>query len=132
MKTMRRCLLLYSLAGCWVMMALPPNVAAGGEDDSIFSPTAALRGERKVLSAEPLVPPPEVDSKKTPEVRCKYLITVADDFVVEVYHNGKPVPDTERELLVERFGATAEKVQVAIRTGDWLVFHVVQNRLRWG
>jgi hypothetical protein len=35
----------------------------------------------------------------------QYLYTVADDFIVEVYHNGERVP------------------------GDWLVFNVVNNRL---
>jgi hypothetical protein len=132
MMTMRRSLLLFSLAGCWAMVAPPLRVAAEEQDDAIFSPIAALRVQEKVLPVEALKPPPEAEPKRAPEVRCEYLITVADDFVVEVYHNGKPVPDTQRELLVERFGATAEKVQVAVRTGDWLVFHVVQNRLRWG
>nr|MBA3312116.1 hypothetical protein [Planctomycetaceae bacterium] len=56
----------------------------------------------------------------------------ADDFVVDVYHNGVKVPDEKRHLLEERFGATAERVDVEVRRGDWLVFHVVNNRLRWG
>ena len=65
-------------------------------------------------------------------VRARYLVTVADDFVVDVYHNGVKVPDAKRQLLEERFGATAERVEVEVRKGDWLVFHVVNNRLRWG
>src|SRR3954466_4145755 len=60
-----------------------------------------------------------------------YLITVADDFIVEVYHNGQRVPDSARELILERFGATGEKIKVPVKRGDWLVFHVVANRLRW-
>jgi hypothetical protein len=60
------------------------------------------------------------------------LFTVADDFVVEVYHNGLKVPDESRTLLVEKFGATAEKIDVEVREGDWLVFNVVNNRFRWG
>lgn len=64
-------------------------------------------------------------------VLCPYLITMADDFVVEAYQNGAPIPDDRRELLVECFGASGEKMNVSVRPGDWLVFHVVQNRLRW-
>ncbi len=60
-----------------------------------------------------------------------YLVTIADDFVVDVYHNGVPVPDAQRELILERFGACGEKINVEVKPGDWLVFHVVQNRMRW-
>ena len=59
-------------------------------------------------------------------------MTAADDFIVDVYHNGRPVPDARRELLVERFGATVEKINIEVRQGDWLVFNVVNNRIRWG
>jgi len=76
------------------------------------------------------------DAKETssPEsaIRGRYLITVADDFIVDVYHNGVKVPDGRRELLEERFGATVERINVEVHKGDWLVFHVVNNRLRWG
>lgn len=65
-------------------------------------------------------------------VRAHYVVTVADDFVVEVYHNGIKVADERRHLLEERFGATVERIDVEVRKGDWLVFHVVNNRLRWG
>ena len=60
------------------------------------------------------------------------LFTVADDFIVDVYHNGVKVPETKRTLLVERFGATAERIDIEVRRGDWLVFNVVNNRMRWG
>ena len=50
--------------------------------------------------------------------------------MIDVYHNGKPVPDDRRELLLDRFGASAEKVNVKVVEGDWLVFHVAHNRLR--
>ena len=63
--------------------------------------------------------------------KANYLITVADDFVVEIYKNGERVPEAQRTLILERFGATAEKVSVAVRSGDWLVFQVVHDRLRW-
>jgi hypothetical protein len=60
------------------------------------------------------------------------LVFVADDFVVDLYHNGVKVPDERRTLLEEVFGATVERVDVEVREGDWLVFNVVNNRLRWG
>jgi hypothetical protein len=83
----------------------------------------ALRG--------PLAPPLS-SAEDTASLRARYLITVADDFIVDVYLNGKAVPDSKRSLLQERFGATAERIDVAVKKGDWLVFHVVNDRLRWG
>lgn len=65
-------------------------------------------------------------------VQARHLITVANDYIVEVYKNGKRIPDAKRELLEERFGATAERIAVDVRKGDWLVFQVVHNRIRWG
>ena len=66
------------------------------------------------------------------QIMARHLFTVADDFVVDVYHNGIKVPDDKRTLLVEKFGATAERVDVEVKKGDWLVFNVVNNRFRWG
>ena len=60
------------------------------------------------------------------------LFTVADDFIVDVYHNGVKVPDEKRTLMHEVFGATAERIDIEVREGDWVVFNVVNNRLRWG
>lgn len=65
-------------------------------------------------------------------VRAESLITAADDFIVDVYHKGIPVPDSDRQVLLERFGATVERIAVQARQGDWLAFHVVNDRLRWG
>src|SRR5881409_3767995 len=62
----------------------------------------------------------------------QYLYTVADDFIVDVYYNGERVPDARRNMLLERFGATVERIDVPVRKGDWLVFNVVNNRMRWG
>ncbi len=59
------------------------------------------------------------------------LFTVADDFIIDIYINGMKVPDSKRTLLVERFGATAERIDIEVRKGDRLVFNVVNNRLRW-
>ncbi len=60
------------------------------------------------------------------------LYTVADDFIIDVFHNGVKVPDAKRTLLEEQFGATAERMDVELKKGDWLVFNVVNNRMRWG
>jgi outer membrane protein assembly factor BamB len=67
-----------------------------------------------------------------PRLRATKIYVVADDFVVNVWHNGKPVPLPRRHLLEEIHGAMTEVIDVDVRDGDWLVFHVVANRLRWG
>jgi hypothetical protein len=66
------------------------------------------------------------------KVMATQLFTVTDDFIVDVYRNGVKVPDSKRILLNEVFGATVERIDIEIREGDWLVFNVVNNRLRWG
>jgi outer membrane protein assembly factor BamB len=60
------------------------------------------------------------------------MTVVADDFVVNVWKNGEKVPDRNRVLLLEIHGASTECVHTDLRPGDWVVFHVVANRLRWG
>ena len=71
-------------------------------------------------------------SKQGDKALAQYLYTVADDFIVEVYCNGERVPDSRRKSLLDRFGASAERIDVPVEPGDWLVFNVVNNRLRWG
>jgi len=66
------------------------------------------------------------------EAIAKSVTIVAKDFVIEAYHNGVRVPDAQREMLEERFGSMVERVHITVRTGDWLVFHVVNNRIRHG
>lgn len=78
------------------------------------------------------VPSHALSKPKSADVRAHYLYTVADDFIVDVYYNGERVPDDRRSLLLERFGATGEKINMPVNKGDWLVFNVVNNRLRWG
>jgi hypothetical protein len=58
------------------------------------------------------------------------LWIVADAFVVDVYHNGVAVPDAQRKIVKDVYGSCVEKVDAEVRAGDWLVFHVVTNRLR--
>lgn len=72
--------------------------------------------------------PPQVAQRGS--VIAKHLAIVAKDFVLDVYHNGKRVPDEQRQFLLDRFGAGAERVNLEVRKGDWLVFHVAHNRLR--
>ena len=59
------------------------------------------------------------------------IYVVADDFVTDIHHNGKPVPDAQRKLRAEIYGAQVERVALDLRPGDWVVFNVVNNRLRW-
>ncbi len=76
--------------------------------------------------------PPLTTTDPPPAPLARQLIVTADDFVVDVYYNGARLPDSERTLLAEIHGATVERMNVEVRPGDWLVFHVVNNRLRWG
>jgi hypothetical protein len=59
------------------------------------------------------------------------LLLVADDFVVEVYVNGRPVPSESRKLQADIYGAQIERVEVDLHDGDWIVFNVACNQLRW-
>lgn len=70
--------------------------------------------------------------RAVPVLRATRLITVANDFIVDVYRNGVKVPDAKRKLLEEHHGATAEQIDLEVRPGDSLVFEVAHNRLRWG
>ena len=66
-----------------------------------------------------------------PPILATAIYAAVDDFIVDVYHNGEKVADEKRKLVNEVFGATAEKIDLTIKEGDWLVFNVVNNRLRW-
>ena len=72
--------------------------------------------------------PPGVSAGK---LRAKWIAWCADDFVVDLWHNGRVVPVAQRSLIHEIYGATVERAEVALKAGDWLVFHVVHNRMRW-
>ncbi len=95
----------------------------------------ALRASQMPISPapSPLSPIQEpLKRKESSDLRAKYLITAADDFIVDVYLNGRCVPASKREMLNEIFGATVERINVEVKRGDWIVFNVVNNRLRWG
>ena len=38
--------------------------------------------------------------------------------------------DADRKLLLDRFGASVERIGINVSVGDWLVYHVAHNRLR--
>ena len=94
------------------------------------------RGRDDVLIASGWFPPPPMTIRDARYVRMpldpvrhgeggtaawpgdrRPLFTVADDFVVDVYHNGVKVPDAKRTLLHEVFGATAERIDIEVRRG---------------
>ncbi|MDF1753644.1 MAG: hypothetical protein P1U89_12770 [Verrucomicrobiales bacterium] len=72
----------------------------------------------------------QVKKVEDQSLRARWLTVVAKDFVIETYKNGKRIPDSDRKLLLDRFGATAEQINTELKAGDWLVFHVAHNRLR--
>jgi hypothetical protein len=59
------------------------------------------------------------------------VLIAADDFVINVYHNGQPVSDSQFKLEGDIFGATVMRVQMDVRSGDWIVFEVANDRFRW-
>ena len=92
-----------------------------GPDGSVYVNT-----KNAVVQVTGAVRPPAVPLVATE------MVVVADDFVVDVWVNGKKLPDAARKLLVEIHGASTERVYADLRPGDWVVFHVVANRMRWG
>ncbi len=77
----------------------------------------------RVSGAERPIPPPPIATS---------LLLVADDFVVDIWVNGKRVPTSHRSMLEDVHGAITERVNVELHEGDWVVFNVVANRMRWG
>jgi len=88
------------------------------------------RGTPTAASTEPQSPPPQPPAEPGPVIAHKIGIA-ANDFVVDVWHNGKLVPDKQRNMVADRFGAATEEITLDLREGDWLVFNPVNNRLRW-
>ncbi|QOV92187.1 hypothetical protein [Humisphaera borealis] len=81
-------------------------------------------------TTRPANPGPKPAADKKAETATSIMI-VADDFVADIFHNGKLVPADRRSLRAEIFGAQVEKVTLTLKPGDWVVFNVVNNRLRW-
>lgn len=86
--------------------------------------TASLGAESPAIALPP-------DNADAPVVATS-VFTGADDFVVDVFHNGRRVPDEARRMTAEVYGAIGERIELTVREGDWIVFNVVNNRLRWG
>ncbi len=133
MKKFPRCFVVCWLVACLDSRGSEPLAIQEAALEAL--PIAALSASPAPAAEKPLVaekPAQATAEKAPPENRCAFLITVTDDFIVAAYKNGEPIAPEKRELLLDRFGATAEKVAVSARPGDWLVFHVVQNPVRWG
>lgn len=86
-----------------------------------YTPEKAAAGEPATSGA------PEARGVKIAD----YICAVADDFIVNVYRNGKILPDDKRRLILDVYGAMAERIEVPVYKGDWFVFNVANNRLRW-
>jgi hypothetical protein len=86
------------------------------------------------LAAQRNTPPVATNSPPAApgEILATRLFIAADDFVVDVFHNGQRVPLTARQMTTEVYGAIGERDDITVREHDWLVFNVVNNRLRWG
>jgi hypothetical protein len=101
-----------------------------GDTKAVFASLSNVTAAA-LAGAAPNAKPADAPAPAPGKLLAKQVLTSADDFVVEVYHNGKAVPLERRKMTAENYGATAEAIDVEVRQGDWLVFHVVCNRLRW-
>lgn len=91
---------------------------------------------RPAATTKPTAPPTAATTKPAAPAGLSPVVAtgihiVADDFVADIHHNGKLVPAESRKLKAEIFGAQVEFVSLNLRPGDWVVFNVVNNRLRW-
>ncbi|MEZ0274592.1 MAG: hypothetical protein ACAH88_06785, partial [Roseimicrobium sp.] len=134
MKTISLCALALLTVGAFGHAAPPESDSATRDGEEVRKPEA-VRQElaQKVQNRRRSQNNPTREARiQANALQARHLITVANDYIVEVYKNGKRIPDAQRELLEERFGATVERITVDVRKGDWLVFNVVHNRIRWG
>src|SRR5688572_13905721 len=84
-----------------------------------------------LVHAQP-TPPASTQPVALPRLIATKFYVACSEFAVDIYHNGSPIAVEERRLVKDMSGSTLEEVSVAVHEGDWLVFHVVQNRLRRG
>jgi hypothetical protein len=85
-------------------------------------PSQVPSGPETALPAEQL-PQKQVESAQDKAVAgepCRYLITVADDFIVAAYKNGTAIPLEKRELLLDTWKSFSE-----VENGK-NTFHVVR------
>jgi hypothetical protein len=130
---------LLALGGCFGVLACAASAEEEKEHppkEEFITPEAALPSA--TIKEEQKAPETFIraawgkKAAQQQETRCEYLITVANDFIVAAYKNGELIAPAKRELLLDRFGATSERMHIAVQPGDWLVFHVVHNPVRWG
>ncbi|MEM1297216.1 MAG: hypothetical protein AAGH89_17760 [Verrucomicrobiota bacterium] len=69
---------------------------------------------------------------ETDGLLARSMVIVAKDFVIDAYINGERIPRDRRRLLLDRYGASVERINVSVSPGDWLVFQVAHNQLRHG
>jgi hypothetical protein len=105
----------------------PPNVA-GGPERAATKPVATVAAA--AVQTAPTTNPASL--RYTQGVLADQLVVAADDFVVDVWHNGTKIPDAQRRMANEVYGAMSERISLTVSNGDWVVFNVVNNRLRWG
>lgn len=76
--------------------------------------------------------PPAKLSHKPPRLLANWIIVTAKDFVINAYKNGERIPKEKRRLLLDRFGASVERIDIKVHRGDWLAFQVANNQIRHG
>ncbi|MEM8885754.1 MAG: PQQ-binding-like beta-propeller repeat protein [Planctomycetota bacterium] len=97
-----------------------------------WRPTVGPDGSVYVNGKDTVVKVTGPERPPAPPLVAQSMLLVADDFVVDVWVNGKKLPREARELVLEIHGASTERVHADLRPGDWVVFQVANNRLRWG
>ena len=118
-----------SVVGLTIAVVLLLALVAGVAWRAWRSPAGTTASASHPASKASSGPTPEMPPGK---LIASQMLTVADDFVVEVYQNGRRLPDEKRNLVGETHGATTEQLTLAVHEGDWLVFNVVNDRFRWG
>jgi hypothetical protein len=101
------------------------------ENDEAAALARASSGVSIGASGEPVATTTTAPAGERGPVIADHIVAAVDDFIIDIYLNGEKVPDASRKLLAEVHGATVEQIDVEIRRGDWIVFNVVSNRMRW-
>jgi len=101
------------------------------DNEHAASDARKLAGIATSASGEPTTATAPAAVDRGPVI-ADHIVAAVDDFIIDVYHNGEKVPDSNRKLLNEIHGATVEQIDIEVRSGDWIVFNCANNRLRWG
>lgn len=108
------------------LMPIPPESLYHHPREGIEVSPFETSAEKKEVEPVPVAKP----DPTPPGLVARSLTVVAKDFVIEAYKNGERLTQAQRKMVLDRFGATAEKIKIDVHAGDWLVFHVAHNRLR--